>query len=195
MQYALVFLYSYLLGAIPSAYIIGRIRGKDITSEGSGNIGGTNAYRVLGPGLGVLVALMDVSKAFCALGITRAWLATDPALAVAVLAAVIGHNWSLYVGFRGGKGIAVTISSSFFLFPSLAVGALLSAVLIVLVTNYVSLGSLVYIMTLAVLLLFSEMTPWFKGLGVLLLLIGLWRHKTNIKALRAGTERRFGKTK
>ncbi len=111
MQYAVVAIYSYLLGAIPSAYTIGKFRGKDITSEGSGNIGGTNAYRVLGARLGVLVALMDVGKVILALTVTRAWLGTDAATFTAALAAVIGHNWSIYVGFRGGKGIAVSVGT------------------------------------------------------------------------------------
>ena len=192
MNYALVAIYSYLLGAVPSAYIIGKLRGKDITSEGSGNIGGTNAYRVLGPWLGIIVALMDVCKTFLAIVITRAWINTDAALACATLAAVLGHNWSPYVGFKGGKGIAVSVSSCVFLFPQLAVGSLLAAVFIVLITKYVSLGSLTFIMTMAVLLLAADVSLCFKGMGILLLLIGIYRHKINIKALRAGTERRFG---
>ncbi|HOC06245.1 MAG TPA: glycerol-3-phosphate 1-O-acyltransferase PlsY [Bacillota bacterium] len=192
MHYVLVTIYSYLLGAIPSAYIIGNIKGIDITSEGSGNIGGTNAYRVLGPRLGIIVALMDVGKVLLALIITRSWLISEAATACAVLAAVLGHNWSVYVGFRGGKGIAVSIGAYLFLFPDLAVGALLAAVFIVLMTKYVSLGSLNFLMTMTTMLLVSDTSLWFKGLGILLLIIGMYRHKVNIKALRAGTERRFG---
>ncbi|HPZ21824.1 MAG TPA: glycerol-3-phosphate acyltransferase [Bacillota bacterium] len=192
MHYVLVAIYSYLLGAIPSAYIIGNIKGIDITSEGSGNIGGTNAYRVLGPRLGIIVALMDVGKVLLALIITRSWLISEAATACAVLAAVLGHNWSVYVGFRGGKGIAVSIGAYLFLFPDLAVGALLAAVFIVLMTKYVSLGSLNFLMTMTTMLLVSDTSLWFKGLGILLLIIGMYRHKVNIKALRAGTERRFG---
>lgn len=192
MYFILVTIYSYLLGAIPSAYIIGQIKGKDITSEGSGNIGGTNAYRVLGPRLGIIVALMDAGKVLLVLVITSVWLNTDLALACAVLATVIGHNWSIYVGLRGGKGIAVSIGAYLFLFPVMTVGALLSAVFIVLMTKYVSLGSLNFLMTMTILLLVTDTSPWFKGLGILLLLIGMYRHKANIKDLRAGTERRFG---
>lgn len=192
MRYVLVAVISYLLGAIPSAYIIGRLKGKDITSEGSGNIGGTNAYRVLGPSLGIIVALADLGKVLLALFLARHLLGTEAALACAVLAAVVGHNWSLYVGFRGGKGIAVSVSSYFFLFPKLAAGALAAAVILVFITKYVSLGSISFILTMAAMLLVSGASPWFKGLGILLLLIGLYRHRSNIKALRAGTERRFG---
>lgn len=192
MQYAVVAVYSYLLGAIPSAYLIGKLRGKDITSEGSGNIGGTNAYRVLGAKLGVLVALIDVGKVILALTITQSWLGTEPAMFAAALAAVIGHNWSIYVGFRGGKGIAVSVGAYFYLFPQLAVLALLAAVFIVIVTKYVSLGSINFILTMALLLSVTDSGPWYKLLGILLLAIGIYRHRSNLKALRCGTERRFG---
>lgn len=191
-MHVFVAIYSYLLGAIPSAYMIGNKKGIDITSEGSGNIGGTNAYRVLGPRLGIIVALMDVGKVLLALIITGFLLDTDAARATAVLAAVIGHNWSVYVGFRGGKGIAVSIGAYLYLFPHFTVGALLAAVFIVLMTKYVSLGSLNFLMTMTTMLLVTDTSLWFKGLGILLLLIGMYRHKVNIKALRAGTERRFG---
>lgn len=192
MQYAIAALYSYLLGAIPSAYLIGKLKGKDITSEGSGNIGGTNAYRVLGARLGILVAVMDVGKVLLALIITRTWLGTDPAVFWSVLGAVIGHNWSVYVKFKGGKGIAVTIGTYLFLFPVLAVPALLSTLFIIVITRFVSLGSLNFIMTMAILLALSEYSLWSKALGILLLLIGIYRHRNNIKALQSGTERRFG---
>ncbi|MGI6364290.1 MAG: glycerol-3-phosphate acyltransferase [Bacillota bacterium] len=192
MQYAVVAIYSYLLGAIPSAYLIGKIRGKDITSEGSGNIGGTNAYRVLGARLGILVALMDVGKVILALTVTRAWLGGDVAVFTAALAAVVGHNWSIYVGFRGGKGIAVSVGTYLYLFPGLAAMALVVATFNVIVTKHVSLGSLNFIMTMALLLMVTDNGPWFKVLGLLFLIIGFHRHRTNIKALRSGTERRFG---
>jgi len=192
MHLIIIAMYSYLLGAIPSAYLIGKIKGKDITSEGSGNIGGTNAYRVLGARLGILVAAMDVGKVLLALIVTKIWLGTDPAVFAAALAAVTGHNWSVYVGFRGGKGIAVSIGTYLYLFPTLALPALLVALFNVLVTKYVSLGSLNFIAAMALLLLVTESSPWFKVLGVLLLVIGLYRHRTNIRALRSGVERRFG---
>lgn len=192
MHFAVAAIYSYLLGAIPSAYLLGKLKGKDITSEGSGNIGGTNAYRVLGPRLGIIVAAMDVGKVLLALIITRMWLGTDPAMFAAALAAVIGHNWSVYVRFKGGKGIAVSVGTYLYLFPGLAALSLLSSVFIVLITKYVSLGSLNFVMVMAILLLVTETSIWFKILGFLLLLIGMYRHRNNIRALRSGTERRFG---
>lgn len=192
MELVIVFVASYLLGAIPSAYIIGKIKGIDITSEGSGNIGGTNAYRVLGAKLGVLVALMDVLKVILPLWLTKVFVAGDVALALAALGAVTGHNWSVYVGFRGGKGIAVSIGTYVFLFPVYGLIALGFAIFNVLVTRYVSLGSLNFVAVMAVLLWVSDQPMAFKVLSLVLLAMAFYRHRSNIVRLRQGEERRFG---
>lgn len=192
MVLLLVFTYSYLLGAIPSAYLIGKIKGLDITSEGSGNIGGTNAYRVLGAKLGVLVALVDLGKVLVALLLTRHYFHTDIALALTVLGAVTGHNWSIYVGFRGGKGIAVSIGAYVFLFPWLGLLAAVIAVFNVIATRYVSLGSLNFVAAMAVFLWIADKPLEFKLIGLALLAMAIYRHRSNIVRLRAGNERRFG---
>ncbi len=192
MELVIVFVASYLLGAIPSAYIIGKIKGIDITSEGSGNIGGTNAYRVLGAKLGVLVALMDVLKVILPLWLTKVFVAGDVALALAALGAVTGHNWSVYVGFRGGKGIAVSIGTYVFLFPVYGLIALGFAIFNILVTRYVSLGSLNFVAVMAVLLWVSDQPMAFKVLSLVLLAMAFYRHRSNIVRLRQGEERRFG---
>ena len=192
MELVIVFVASYLLGAIPSAYIIGKIKGIDITSEGSGNIGGTNAYRVLGAKLGVLVALMDVLKVILPLWLTKVFVAGDVALALAALGAVTGHNWSVYVGFRGGKGIAVSIGTYVFLFPVYGLIALGFAIFNILVTRYVSLGSLNFVAVMAVLLWVSDQPMAFKVLSLVLLAMAFYRHRANIVRLRQGEERRFG---
>lgn len=193
MQIAVAAIYSYLLGAIPSAYVIGKFRGKDITAEGSGNIGGTNAYRVLGARLGILVALLDVGKVILALTITQVWLGTEVMMFTAALAALIGHNWSIYVSFRGGKGIAVSVGIYLFLFPGLAPLAFAIALFNVFMTKYISLGSLNFVAVMALLLLITDQGSWFQTLGVLLLLVAVYRHRSNIKNLWAGKERQFGK--
>lgn len=195
MNLAIIALYSYLLGAIPSAYIIGKIKGKDITSEGSGNIGGTNAYRVLGAKLGIVVFLMDMSKVVLALLLTRNFFVWESGLFVAALAAVVGHNWSVYVRFKGGKGIAVTIGTYFFLFPGLAALAGIVAILNVLITRFVSLGSLNFTLVMAALLFLTEQMPLARVMGILLLLMAIYRHRSNIRQLMTGNERRFGEKK
>ncbi len=192
MELAIVFVGSYLLGAIPSAYILAKFKGIDITSEGSGNIGGTNAYRVLGPRLGVLVALMDVAKVILPLWLTRTFVGGDWAVALAALAAVTGHNWSVYVGFRGGKGIAVSIGTYVYLFPVYGLIAVVFAIFNVLVTRYVSLGSLNLVGVMAVLLWVSDKSIAFKLLSLVLLAMAVYRHRSNIVRLWKGEERRFG---
>lgn len=192
MEMIISFVYSYLLGAIPSAYVIGKLKGLDITSKGSGNIGGTNAYRVLGAKLGILVALMDVGKVLLALILTRCLYGSDITMALAALGAVTGHNWSVYVGFRGGKGIAVSIGTYIYLFPVLGLLAAAIAVFNVVVTKYVSLGSLNFVAAMAVLLWVTGQPLEFKLLSLVLLGMAVFRHRSNITRLRAGKERRFG---
>ncbi|MTI96865.1 MAG: glycerol-3-phosphate acyltransferase [Firmicutes bacterium] len=196
MHVLLIALYSYLLGALPSAYLIGKFKHVDITSEGSGNIGGTNAYRVLGAKLGVLVALMDVGKVIAALLITMNWWGGEAlAVATSALFAVVGHNWSVYVGFRGGKGIAVSIGTYVFLFPGLGLVGLLIALFNVIVTKYVSLGSLNFVAAMTALLwTVPGYALEYRILSVLLMAMAVYRHRSNITRLREGSERRFGQS-
>jgi glycerol-3-phosphate acyltransferase PlsY len=102
-------LLAYLLGSIPSAYIAGRLsRGVDIRTLGDGNAGAANAYRELGPGAGVAVLIADVSKGAVAVLVAQAF-ASQPVVLLAGVAVVAGHNWPVYIGFRGGRGQATTI--------------------------------------------------------------------------------------
>lgn len=192
MELIIISLYSYLLGAIPSAYVIGKLRNVDITTKGSGNIGGTNAYRVLGARWGILVALMDVGKVLTALIVTQSWLGTEWAMALSAFFAVVGHNWSVYVKFKGGKGIAVSIGTYLYLFPVLGLVSLGVALFNILVTKYVSLASMNFVLTMMILLFFVQDHPAYKLLGVALLVMAVWRHRSNVKGLRSGKERRFG---
>jgi len=102
-------LFSYLLGSIPSAYIAGRVlRGIDIRNVGDGNVGAANAYREIGPTAGVAVLVADVCKGVIAVMVAQAF-ALQPVTFLAGFAVVAGHNWPLYIGFRGGRGLATTI--------------------------------------------------------------------------------------
>ncbi len=192
MHLIFIALYSYLLGAIPSAYLVGKARGIDITREGSGNIGGTNAYRVLGARIGILVFMMDLGKVILALAVTQTWFNGTLEIFIAAVAAVVGHNWSVYVRFKGGKGIAVTIGTYLFLFPSLALLAIAIAIFNLIITKYVSLASINLVASMAILLFATNADPLFQLLGVLLLIMGVYRHRDNIQRLRSGNERRFG---
>lgn len=190
----LAVLAAYLLGSFPSAYVAGRLlAGIDITQHGSGNVGGTNALRVLGPGPALAVAVVDVAKALVPTLLAQHAYAGNgwPTLLVA-LAAILGHNYSLFLRFKGGKGIATTIGVSAVLFPIPIAILVALGLLIIVVTRYVSLASICLVTLLPVLL-------WYRGaslpeieFGLIIAALGLWRHRGNIQRLLQGSERKLG---
>ncbi|HHW99254.1 MAG TPA: glycerol-3-phosphate 1-O-acyltransferase PlsY [Firmicutes bacterium] len=193
----LMVIVAYLLGSIPTAYIVGRWKaGLDITQHGSGNVGGTNALRVLGVGPAILVAVSDVSKALLPTLLATRLLGgnTWPTLAVA-LAAIVGHNYSVYLGFRGGKGIATTLGACVVLFPKQLLIMLVLAVLVVATTRYVSLGSILLVVGLPVVLYRHQASMPELYFALVVALLGLWRHRQNIARLLKGTENRLGRKK
>jgi glycerol-3-phosphate acyltransferase PlsY len=188
----------YLLGSISGSLLIGRLRGVDIRTQGSGNAGGTNAFRTQGPWFGLGVGLIDVGK-----GVLAAWLggfglaAGTPALTMALLtgaAAAAGHVWPLYHGFRGGKGVAVVIGVLLVLWPA-ALVALLGVLLLVLTTTgYVGLGSMLagaaLIPTAILFAPEQDRTVWIIA-AVMIATFMLYTHRINVRRLRVGTEHRF----
>ena len=193
----LMVIVAYLLGSIPTAYIVGRWKaGLDITQHGSGNVGGTNALRVLGVGPAILVAVSDVSKALLPTLLATRLLGgnTWPTLAVA-LAAIVGHNYSVYLGFKGGKGIATTLGACVVLFPKQLLIMLVLAVLVVATTRYVSLGSILLVVGLPVVLYRHQASMPELYFALVVALLGLWRHRQNIARLLKGTENPLGRKK
>jgi glycerol-3-phosphate acyltransferase PlsY len=188
----------YLVGSIPTGYLLGRARGIDIRQHGSGNIGATNVWRVLGWKWGLPAFIADVLKGFLLLFIVRQHFVTDPSewpsqllLVVCGLAAIIGHNFTPWLGFKGGKGIATSAG---------VLAAVMPPVLAVLTlaTRYVSVGSIAAALSLAPLALYFYPGEWILfGLACLAGVLAIYRHKSNIQRLLAGTESRieFGKKK
>lgn len=194
-------LIAYLLGAIPCGFLIARARGIDIRTVGSGNIGATNVFRSVGKGWGILTFFCDALKGFI-----PAWLfpllacrlfgwAGGPAIAVVCAClAIAGHNWPIYLGFKGGKGIATSLGALLGIAPAAAGLAALCWIIIFLATRYVSVASIAAAGTVM-------LAGWFfyyRGSGLLLpgvlTLLGamaIWRHKANIRRLLSGTENRF----
>lgn len=207
-QLILVALIAYGLGAIPTAYVIGRVNGINILKIGSGNMGATNVLRTLGLKWAAAVALVDVLKAVAAVFIARAILPDypDEASAVSAVAAIAGHNWSLFVllltgTLRGGKGAACSAGTWLVLFggwPLLIVVPLASFALLLYLTRYVSFsvlttGVIATGMALAGIALGTFGMPPVYALYVLAMLVMLFfQHRQNIERLRAGTERRIG---
>ncbi|MFS0786815.1 glycerol-3-phosphate 1-O-acyltransferase PlsY [Shouchella sp. 1P09AA] len=191
---------SYLLGSVSFSYLIAKkIKKIDIRKEGSGNAGATNTLRVLGVGPAISVLLLDVGKGI--LPVIVAMLITDVALVhvLAGLAAILGHNWPIYFGFRGGKGVATSIGvlATLVFLPSLLAGVI--AIASIFITRYVSLGSLLFaILTpvvLGILLLIPSFTYpiEYSLFTVILALMSLWRHRTNVSRLMSGTENKIGR--
>lgn len=194
MSWILSFVISYLLGSLSFSYFIAKkLAGIDIRMHGSGNAGATNTLRVLGKGPAILVLVLDALKGLAALGITN-WLTNgDPiAYAFAGIFAIVGHNWPIFFGFRGGKGIATTVGVSIGLSP---LGFLIDGVITVLVialTRYVSLGSLVFATLLPILLFLLAKEPAYGWISLFITLLAFIRHYSNIVNLLHGRERKLG---
>ncbi len=196
---------SYLLGSVPTAYIFGRlVKGIDIRKFGSGNVGATNALRVLGRGAGITVLLLDILKGFLAVvllgsifGARLTSISGEFLRLILGAACISGHNWTIFLGFKGGKGVAAALG----VFIGLAVDiAGLRQVLLLLVLTWlavflfsriVSLASLATALALPwYLFLFKQSTLviWF---GIILSLLAIWRHKSNLVRLIQGKEPRL----
>jgi glycerol-3-phosphate acyltransferase PlsY len=204
MLYLFVACGAYLLGSIPSGYLIGRSQGVDLRTQGSGNIGATNALRVLGKKWGYLCFALDIGKGLAATLLAKLLVAPacglDPVIAsiVAAVSAVAGHNFPVWLGFKGGKGVATSAGAVIGLFPFVVFASgVLAWVIAFKITRIVSVASIAG----AVVLSLSLFILWLLHLAVTAqLVIGLalsamliWRHRSNIQRLLAGTEARFEK--
>lgn len=187
---------AYLLGSISFSFLYGKwFKGIDIRKHGSGNAGATNTLRVIGVGPAIAVLLLDAAKGIGAVWIGK-WLGAGADVSyipvLAGLAAIAGHNWPIYFGFKGGKGIATTIGVAVTLcfLPALFTG--IAAILLIAVTRYVSLGSLVFTGLMPVLVWFMDY-PIDVFWGILLIAIFAFvRHRTNIVKLVKGKESKIG---
>ncbi len=180
----------YLIGCFSTGVSVSRERNIDIRSLGSRSTGATNVTRVMGIRMGAITFLGDFAKAVLAVLLGRAVAGEGGAL-VAGLAAVIGHNWPVFYHFRGGKGIACSMAVLLMVSPVWALLSYAVAALVVLLTRYVSLGSLTLLLVSTVSA-FAVRGAWPYGIWTLsLLLLGLFRHRANLQRLAAGTENRF----
>jgi len=208
-KFILVAVVGYLMGAIPFALIISkRMAGIDISKHGSGNLGGTNVLRVLGFKAGALVMALDIAKAFVPVMMAK-FIIGDDVLPIAgfalnwqwgqvitALMVMVGHSWSVYIKFRGGKGAAAYFGGWFAIWPVAALvgGAIL--ILTVWLSKYMSLGSI--ISSLGILCLFAVLTlvdvspPVYLVYSVVAAGLIVYQHRSNISRLQAGTESRMG---
>ena len=192
MKIALLIPFAFILGSIPFGIIIAKVMGIDLKKIGSGNIGATNVLRSLGKGPAALTLLGDILKGTAAVAIGR-YLSVGPAYeGIIGLSAILGHNFSLFLGFKGGKGVATSIGVLLIYSPQVAIFTLIIWLMVVLMTRYSSLGAIVAFGLLPVnvfLVDYSEMKLIISALITLLILL---RHIGNIERLIRGTERKIG---
>ncbi|MFA8437987.1 glycerol-3-phosphate 1-O-acyltransferase PlsY [Pueribacillus sp. YX66] len=184
----------YLLGSISFSYLLGKyIKKVDIRKYGSGNAGATNTLRVLGKGPAIAVLLLDIAKGIVAVMISSLLGGEEWVPFLAGLFAIIGHNWPIFFGFRGGKGIATTIGVLLVLVPYPALLAGVGAIILIFLTRYVSLGSLVFTLLTPIFILFFDQYPIsFFYSALIFTLLSIWQHRVNIKKLIQGNENKIG---
>jgi acyl phosphate:glycerol-3-phosphate acyltransferase len=202
MTIFLLILCSYLLGAIPFALLTARINGIDIRKVGSGNVGATNVFRAVGKGWGVLTFGLDVLKGFLPTFLFPILFpVADPTLPVGLLygcAAVAGHNWPVYLGFKGGKGVATSVGMLLGAAPASVGVGLIFWILTFVISRYVSLASMVAAVAIAASgwwLYGTQAPPVLAIVLTILSTLVIWRHRSNIERMCKGTEHRFGKSK
>jgi len=198
MRVIISILISYLIGSIPSGFLLTKyVMKTDVRKYGSGNIGATNVARVMGLKSGILVAVFDILKGF--IGVWIGQIIIGDALSTYVLfvavAAIAGHDWSIFMGFSGGKGVATTFGVILKLYPAAFFIYALIWLVLVLTTRYVSLGSIIGSMSLPFVIYFSGFPNAHVFFGALLSLFVLYTHRANIKRLLNGEENRMDPNK
>ena len=204
--YIVVAVAAYLLGSIPTGFLVAKARGIDIRAVGSGNIGAANTFRAIGRSAGIFVLLMDALKGFAAVELSylilRFFGITDPGVAihyrvVAGIFAVLGHNYTCWLGFKGGKGIATTAGVYLALVPWSVCWGLVAFIVGVLVTRFTSVGSLLAAVVLVSVVCLTQHDLTLIIVTIALGILAILKHRGNIRRLIAGTENRveFGKRK
>jgi len=201
LTFAIIAVLSYLLGSIPFGYLLVRIfRGEDVRQSGSGNIGATNVSRK-SPVLGVLTLLLDALKGTAAVVLSykvadrMVAIPTLEQMALAALVAVIGHMFPVWLKFRGGKGVATGLGSFVLIAPKAVLVAVFVFILVVAISRYVSLGSIVAVAAFPIaawLIGQFDISPIALAMISLASLLIVVRHHENIRRLFAGTESRLG---
>lgn len=188
----LLLLVAYLLGSLSGSLLLGRLRGVDIRTQGSGNAGGTNALRTQGWKFALGTVLVDVGK-----GALAAWLALrfgaghDWLPYAAVLAAICGHVWPVFHGFRGGKGAGTLIGGLLLLWPWALLPVLSVWLLSLGLSGYVGLSTVLAVATLPVFALVPPVEANRLAFGAIVSVLIAFTHRANLARLRAGTEHRF----
>jgi glycerol-3-phosphate acyltransferase PlsY len=195
IQFLLLGITSYLVGSIPFGYIVAKVKGVDILAHGSGNIGATNALRVLGVGPGLLVFFLDVMKGLLPSVVAYQITQSREFSLVAGLCAMFGHSLSLFLKFKGGKGVSTAFGALLGSAPAVALSAFATFLAVVFVTRYVSLGSMLAAVALVVFGFLYSQPPLVQVVYGIMCFVVFYRHKANIKRLLSRSEPKFGAPK
>lgn len=194
MNYIFGIILSYLLGSIPFGYLVGKyLKNVDIRERGSGNIGTANAFRVMGAKYAILVLIGDCLKGFLAVFLARRLLIIDNISFYLMIGlfAIIGHNWSIFLKFKGGKGIATTYGVVFSFYPIISLISALIWGIIVITIKIASLGSIISVFSMLILSFIFNTTLEFKYFLIVINLLALFRHRSNIIRLMQHKENKI----
>jgi len=191
MIFAVMLVAAYLLGSIPTGLLLGKIQGIDVRKEGSGNIGATNLYRTVGRSIGAMTLLGDCLKGAIPVLLVRHYALPVEYAAWVGLAAFCGHVFSLFLMFKGGKGVATALGVFLVLSPPAVAFALAVFVGLMLVWRYVSLGSIMAAAVMPLAVAFLEDNRTILLVTLIISAVVIIKHHGNIKRLLTGTENRF----
>lgn len=188
----IIFIFAgYLIGSIPTGYLIGKIfKGIDIRKYGSGNIGATNVYRILGKRAAIFTLVIDFAKGFTLVILAKQFIGGILPILVG-LAVICGHSWTIFLKFRGGKGVATASGVFFALFPLPMVFSAAIFFFLVIFTGYVSVGSLGGALLLPVTVWFFERSYLLTFLTIVVSLLIIFNHRGNIRRLIEGKENKL----
>lgn len=189
LHFVLGFICGHICGSIPSGlWIVKALFGIDIRNYGSKNIGTTNVFRTVGAKAALLVLILDMLKGIIAVAAMNYFFANPLLDVITALGALLGHNYSVFLGFKGGKGVATGLGLLIYLMPKVSLGSFLVWLILVLITRYVSLGSVVAAVMTPIFAWYFGYPPAYIVFGGIAGLFVIIRHKENIKRLLNGTE-------
>jgi glycerol-3-phosphate acyltransferase PlsY len=188
----IVTIFSYLLGSIPTGYIVGALAGVDVRAMGSGNIGATNVARTVGKKRGLLTLFADAAKGFIPVVLARHLGLTQSAVAIVAIAAFLGHLYPVFLKFHGGKGVATALGVFLAIAPMATLVLMAVFAAVVLTRRIVSLGALGAALTAPFTLWAFSYSPTFVAMSVFIAVMIVIRHRGNIQRMLDGTEPRFG---
>ena len=192
MEFYLLVLFAYLLGSVPTGYILGSLAGVDVRKAGSGNVGATNVARVAGKRHGIVTLVVDTAKGLIPVIVALGLGLTPAATASVGVAAFLGHLYPVFLRFQGGKGVATALGIFLGLAPWATLVLMAIFVLVLLATRLVSLSSMVASVSAPIVFWFFFRSPILTGMSLFIAAMIVLRHRGNIQRLRLGTEPRLG---